>query len=29
MAKKGMRIIYKLVSTAGTGFFYSGEKSTK
>ena len=29
MAKKGLTIMYKLMSSAGTGFFYSGEKSTK
>ena len=23
------KIIYKLVSSAGTGFFYTGEKTTK
>jgi hypothetical protein len=30
MAKKGgAKLIYKLVSSAGTGFFYVGEKTTK
>ena len=29
MAKKKAQMLFKLVSTAGTGFFYVGEKSTK
>ncbi len=30
MAKKGgAKLIYKLVSSAGTGYFYAGEKTTK
>ena len=28
MAKKST-VLYKLLSTAGTGFFYVGEKNTK
>jgi hypothetical protein len=27
--KKKGTVLYKLVSSAGTGFFYVGEKSTK
>jgi large subunit ribosomal protein L33 len=29
MAKDGPRIIIKLVSTAGTGFFYASEKNRR
>ena len=29
MAKKKAQMLFKMVSTAGTGFFYVGEKSTK
>jgi hypothetical protein len=30
MAKKGgAKLIYKMVSSAGTGYFYVGEKTTK
>ena len=29
MAKKKAQMLFKLVSSAGTGFFYVGEKSTK
>jgi hypothetical protein len=29
MAKKKTTILFKLLSSAGTGFFYLGEKSTK
>lgn len=27
--KKKLTMLYKMVSTAGTGFFYVGEKNTK
>ena len=29
MAKKKAQMLFKMVSTAGTGFFYVGEKSTR
>ena len=29
MAKKKAQMLFKMVSMAGTGFFYVGEKSTK
>jgi len=29
MAKKKATVLYKLMSAAGTGFFYVGEKNTR
>ena len=29
MAKKKATVLFKLVSTAGTGYFYTGEKNVK